>query len=756
MNLSLLPSVPPQSPATGGTELALGPALLLRAVQKHWLIVLVLFGLCIAGSSVVTATRTPIYEATSTVQLDPQPLLPMGREVSPGGLQRGPDGYWSNLEYFATQRQILQSRKVAGLVVKKLALNRDASFIANVSRAKAPPPTEVPVDVAAQVLRGRITVKAVQESRLALVALADADPERAQRILSVLIDVYVEQNLDSTLDSANKTAEWLDAQLGKLKTELESQEMELHDFKKTNNLLSVSFDDQSNMLRAQIMQLNTALTDLKGKREHVAARLSVLQQVNPEDPSVIPQSELFGNVTLSPLREKYVLAQKELGRLAAIGKGENHPDVKAMRVELEANRAALLGELQNVRNGVSSDLAAVQRELGGVSTLYETAKQQALGLNLNELRFSRLRRSKDSTERVFGMVLERSSESALSKLMPFNNVRVLDRPLKPDSPIEPRPLTNLAFGAALGLVLGLVGALGREALDRTVRNIEEVEQELGISSLGSLPDTSQKGGKGVAYGAYYGKSRRPKRPKTEEEPKPLATPAELLVHTHRNSAGAEAARAVCTNILFMSPDKPIRTLLVTSPGPAEGKTTVATSLAIGLAQTGRKVCLIDCDLRRPRVHSLFGLDATLGVTTTLLDPSGIDQATHETPVPNLWVMPAGPTPPNPADLMHSAAFGKLLDALKERFDTVVLDTPPACLVTDAVVASTRVEACVLVVRSHLTRRDAARRALRSLQGVGANVAGFVMNAVTASTGGSYAYTYYARDEDKDGDHQSAS
>lgn len=737
--MNTIPSLlPPKRPEVEATN---GPAFLLRAVQKHWFIVLLFVALSLAGAAAYTSTRTRIFEATATVQLDPQPLMPLGPHVTPGGNERGPEAYWSNLEYFATQHQILVSRKIASAVVSKLNLNRDAAFLSAQLRPLPGAVTNVPIDAAAQILQARLKVKAISESRLASVSYADADPERAQRVLSTLLDVYVAQNLDSTLDAANKTAEWLDTQLAKLKQDLESQEMDLHDFKRTNNLLSVSFDDQSNMLRAQIQQLNTALTELKGRKEHVAARLAVLSQLDPSDPSNIPQSELIGDTMLTTLRERCTTAKRELLRLAALGKGENHPDIQAARAEYESAQQAALTELRNVREGAATDLAAVQRELNGVSTLYEAAKEQALGLNLNELRYSRLRRSKDSTERIFGLVLERSSESGLSKLMPFNNVRVLDRPLKPDSPISPRPLTNLAVGAAIGLLLGLAGALGRELLDRTVRSSEEVEQELGVPSLGSLPDTSRRNGRGVMYGAYYGSHAR--RSTGAEPPKGDADRPELLVHTHPKSAAAEAARAVCTNILFTSPDRPYRTLLVTSAGPAEGKTTVAVSIALGLSQTGRSVCLVDCDLRRPRIRKLFNLENDQGLTTALVDREQLGSAIHPTTIPKLSVVPSGPTPPNPADMMHSEAFGRVIEALKERFDFVVLDTPPACLVTDAVVASTRVDACVLVVRSRRTRRDAVRRALRTLQSVGANCTGFVMNAMSWSEK-SYAYSYYGK------------
>jgi capsular exopolysaccharide synthesis family protein len=729
------------APSTSGTEseFALSPALLLMAVRKHWVLMVLSLALCVAGASLYTARQTRIYEASATVQMDPQPLAPLGIQ----GKESGPESFWSNQEYFATQHQILTSRKIAAAVVRKLGLNRDPHFLAQAPAGKQLPPVNLPMDTAAEVLRGRLSVKPVSDSRLARIVYRDADPDRAQRVVSTVIDTYVDQNLDMTLSSATTRAEWLDTQLVKLKADLEAQEMDLHDFKKRNNLLSVSFDDQSNMLRAEIQQLNTTLTELKARREGVAARLNVLAGINPEDPALIPQSELLGNVVLAPLRAAYIEAKKELERTTALGKGENHPETQVARTNVRAARDALVTELGNIRAGVTADLDAVQRELGGVTTLYTSAKAQAMELNLNEVKYARLRRSKDNTEQVFGVVLERSTESGLSKLMPFNNVRVLDRPLRPQAPVLPRSGMNLAFGMALGLMLGLLGAVGRELLDRTVRDVEDVERTIGLPSLGSLPDVSSRSAReALYYGAYSDKkSSRRDKDKAGAAPANEDLVPELLVHVHPKSAAAEASRAVRTNLLFMSPDQPYRSLLVTSGGPAEGKTMVACSIAVAMSQAGQRVCLIDCDLRRPRVHTVFGRNLQEGVTTALLDPNRLDDAVKESTVPNLWVLPAGPMPPNPADLVHSEAFGRLLDSLKSRFDRIVVDSPPVCIVTDAVVLSTRLDATVLVLRARRTRRDAALRALRALRDVGGNVAGFVLNAVTRSSG-QYSYSYY--------------
>lgn len=730
--------------ASGEPEPLFSPAVVLRAVRKHWAIVLFMFVASVVAVSIYTSNQVRIYEAVATIQLDPQPLTPLGHT----GTEGGTDSYWSNQEYFATQHQVLTSRRVAELVVKKLGLTNDSAFLTNrpaatdAKAASAAPAATASLEDAAEALRARIKVEPVQDSRLTRVKCTDSDPARAQRLLQALVDTYVEQNLDTSMDATNKTVEWLDVQLKRLKGDLESQEMNLHDFKLKYNLLSVSYDDQSNMVRAEIQQLNTALTELKAKKEAVSARLASVKLIDPQDPGEIPATELVGNEALGTLRNNYVAAKRDLVMLRAGGKNDNHPDVLRLSAQLDTVRQAIAQELQNIKNGAEIELANVNHQLGGLSGLYETARREALQLNLKELEYSRLQRSKDSTEKLFGMVLERSTESGLSKMAPFNNVRVLDRPLKPMAPIFPKPAANIALSIALGLLLGIAGATGREMMDRTVRTAENIERELGLAVLGSLPDVTREGN--AMNLGYYGR-RRARKEQAERGGSTAgadnASP-ELLVHTHPKSVVAEAARSIRTNLMFMSPDNPYRCLLVTSAGPSEGKTTVATSMAIAIAQTGQSVCLVDCDLRKPRIHSVFGERNDKGVTTALLQPGQLPDLVVETQVPNLSILKAGPTPPNPADLMHSEAFGRVLQELRAQFDRVVIDSPPIGLVTDGVILSTRVDATVLVLRALATRRDAAKRAMRSLRDVGANCAGFVLNAVESSE--RYYYSgYYA-------------
>jgi polysaccharide biosynthesis transport protein len=248
---------------------------------------------------------------------------------------------------------------------------------------------------------------------------------------------------------------------------------------------------------------------------------------------------------------------------------------------------------------------------------------------------------------------------------------------------------------------------------------------------------------GAAEQASYRTKRRRKTRQVDE-----ALPAaELFVHHRPASGTAEAARAIRTNILFTSPDRPYNTLLVTSAGPSEGKTTVACSIAITMAQAGQRVVLVDCDLRRPRVHRVFGRTNDLGLTTALLDGAAEAGMASETDVPNLSVIPTGPIPPNPAELLQSAAFSALLERLRGRYDRVVLDSPPLVPVTDAAILSTLVDGTILVVRASRTTRELARRAQRALRDVNGRTVGVVLNAVDLEgrNYGYYQYYQYKRD-----------
>lgn len=708
-----------------------------NALRKHWLVAALIAACVTAGVGFYTLGQTKIYQASATILFDPNIPRPLGEQVQ-AVVASDSSSYWNNKEYYRTQNWMLQSLRVATQVVEDLQLNRDASFLRNVpADGKRSDKDLTTKEAAANELMKRLTVEPVKDSRLTSVRYQDADPARAQKILATLVDTYAQNNLDDVFEAATSASDWLRSQVGTLRTDLEKTEMALHEYKKNKNILSVSMDDQSNMLREEMKQLNAALTEVRAKRQRVAARAAEIRKVTGENPQALPAFELIESPVLQELRAEYVSAEKELNASRGSGKANNHPETRSAVARFETTKAALLAEVKNIQIAIERDLMALDNEIAGLQKLFTAAEQRALEVNLLEIEYNRLRRAKDTNERLFSIVIERSKESDLSKMLRVNNIRVVERPLLPTRPVRPDVPLNLAGGAVAGILLGLVAALGREYLDRTVKNPDDVERELRLPFLGLIPE--------LAKAETVERKRRERRGR--QLPPAEDSPPELYAHYHPSSGIAEAVRAIRTNVLFMSPDHPYRVLLVSSAGPAEGKTTVACALATTMAQAGQRVLLIDCDLRRPRIHKVFRRSNDFGLTSALLDSGSEATAIRDTEVANLWMLPTGPLPPNPAELLHSEAFAKVLGRLRSNFDRVIIDSPPIVPVTDAAVLSTIVDGTIVVVRAQKTTREIAKRALRSIRDVGGKIVGIVLNAVDLEGRGygSYQYYYYKRD-----------
>ncbi|MFT3914556.1 MAG: polysaccharide biosynthesis tyrosine autokinase [Anaeromyxobacteraceae bacterium] len=676
------PAVRPEAAGAGG-------AVIWHTLRKHWTTAAMTAIVVTLAVTFYTLGQTKIYQAAATIQFDPNPPRPLGQKVETV-VEMGAGSYWDNHEYYETQYKIITSTRVAAAVVSQLGLNHDAAFLRNAPPGVTFPPANVPEEAAAQALRGRIKVEPVKDSRLAVVKLEDADPDRAQRLLAAVVDVYIAMNLEDVHASTSQAADWLHGQLDKLKEDLETSEMSLHDYKEKKNILSVSLDDQSNMLREEMKQLNEALTSVRTKREEISARRTELAKVRADNPTNLPASELLQSALLQGLRRAYEDAVRDRDGLVKGGKGKNHPEVMSADAKIDATREALLAEVRNIQGALDGDLAVIKRQEAGLAGLYEGAKKEAFDLNILEIEYNRLRRTKENDEKLYSLVLDRTKESDLTRMLRVNNIRVVDPPLRPGGPVRPQVPVNIATGMFVGILLGIVAAVGRALLDRTVKTPDDIEREVGLSFLGILPEIGDD--KRGLQPQYHRGQRKPNVNLVEGGP-------ELIVHNYPLSGIAEASRTIRTNLLFMAPDHPFRTLLVTSAGPSEGKTTVACCIAIAMAQADQRVVLVDCDLRRPRLHRIFRAKADLGLTTALLDEdvaSSLTPAIQETPVPNLSILAAGPIPPNPAELFHSERFHRVLEELQSRFDRVIIDSPPVVAVTDAAVLSTLVDGTVLV------------------------------------------------------------
>jgi Mrp family chromosome partitioning ATPase len=704
-----------------------------HGIRKHWPLAIALTVLAAGLALLYSKAQSRIYQSSALLDFDPNPVRPLGEKTDS---MMGWVSYFDTQQNYETQFQIIKSESVLSKAVRDLGLQADPRFIG--SRTAG---SREAVESATAILRSKVVVEPVKNSHLFYIRVEDTDAAFAQRLCASVSTTYRDQNLKKSVDESSDAALWLSGQVDHYGTELKVNEEALHAFKKQNELPSSTLEEVSKMIRLEMQSYDDALTHTRTRKQELSARHSELAKITLENVDILPASELLNSVFLQQLRGQYLAAKKSREELIASGKGENHPLVKSDDEKVIQSKRALVDEVRNIQGAVERDLAVIQREETGKAGLYEDARKRAVELNMKELEFHRLDRQRAQNEKMYDTLLERMKEADLARMMRVNNVDNVDEATSPKAPIRPNTLTNLGAGSLIGLVLGLAIAILREHLDTSIKAPGDIEEKLGLTFLGLLPALEREPETGKD-----GKRRR----RRGDLPRHVNDAPAIYVHQRPLSGIAEASRTVRTNLTFMSPDKPHRIILVTSSAPAEGKTTVACSLAIAMAQSGHRVCIIDCDLRRPKLHRVFsrvgdeGLTSVLVGEAQLLDVAKPAQAgANGGTIPNLWCIPAGSPPPNPADLLQSERFKKVLAELGEHFDRVVIDSPPLAAVTDSAIISTLVDATIFVVRAFGTSYHLARQGLRALYDVDAPVAGAVLNAVDLNrTSYSYYYQQY--------------
>ena len=718
-----LTASPSRQESTVLEEAAGGLVNLGKALRKHWSMVFAAFLIGGGVALLYAKTQPRIYEAVAMVEINPHVAQPLGNK---GDENLDMGFFFDSREYYETQYKIIDSDRVLSAVARDLGLAHDADFMGLPSTS-----TETPsVETATLALRKHVVVEPIKYSRLVLIKVEDTKPKRAAQISNAIASAYLDQNLQNALTATSDAVAWLNGQVDHIKQDLEGNENALYDFKQKNDLPSTSINEASNMLRVELQEFDMVLTHTRTKRQELEARAAELSDVSAESPDQLPASELLASSYLGGLRSQYQEAFKERLAMLAAGKGENHPVVRQLDEKISETRGALLGEVKNIQGAVERDLAIVKREEAGEAMLFEGARRRAVDLNMKEIEYHRLDRNRDENEKLYGMLLEHMKQADLARMMRVNNIRVVDTANEPRIPVRPRVPLELAIGLFAGLLLGLAGAWTREQLDSSIKLPSDVEDKLGVTCLGLLPEFNED--------EAAARSRRRKRRRSTVSAPPTKL-AELVVHARPLSGIAEAARSIRTNLMFMNPDRPAKRLLVTSAAPSEGKTTVACTIAIAFAQGGQRVCIVDCDLRRPRLHRIFDRSGDGGVTNVLVGEATIDAVAKPTMVDNLWCIPSGPTPPNPADILQSDRFRRFLEDLTQRFDRVVIDSPPAVAVTDAAILSTLCDGTIFVVRAFKTSKHLSGQGLRSLRDVDAPVLGAVLNSVDLNR---HEYTYY--------------
>jgi len=695
-----------------------------RAFWKRKWLVLLVFSLVVFFAAVFSIHQPKIYEAVASVEIDLQAerIFSNMSDV----YELGDLSYWDSKSYFETQYKILQSRMVAEMVVERLHLDRDLVFL---GLSDIEDETELAERLAKadaiELLRSSLLIDPVQDSRLVRIRYQGTDPKLITTIVNTVAEAYIEQNLNRKLSSTKKAISWLTEQMQDLKTKLEDSERALYAFKKENDILSTSFDQQINFTGTRLEELSRELSRAESEALRLNSDYESIKRVVPEnDGEHVASSAVLKNPLIKELKVLYASQQDKYEELLARYK-EKHPEVLLAKTQLERTRASLEREIAAIVQAAKSELEAAESTVQALRGQLEAVKNQARGLTVKEVEYNRLRREKESNQAVFEQVLLRLKEIDLSGMLKANNIRMLDDAKAPTIPIRPRVRLNILMGVVLGVLLAFGTALILEVSDKTLKSADDIQRYVKLPLLGIVPQVKVEPGSPEAS---------------------IPNAAEMFAFLKPTSSMAECCRTVRTNINFMMPGKTLSRLLITSASPKEGKTTIVSNLAIAIASAGHRVIVLDTDMRRPRIHKAFNMTNEYGLSNLIMGTMKDEEAIRHTPIENLDVLTCGPIPPNPSELVGSEKFVEIVNRLSKTYDRIIFDSPPVIAVTDAMVLSNIVDGVILVVKCGKTLRDEAAHSKKLLLDVNANLLGVVINHLDLDNReyGHYYYYYYRR------------
>jgi polysaccharide biosynthesis transport protein len=729
-------------------------------LKRKWLIL----SLVVVVTSLVTVQmyrQPPIYEAETTIQIEQKQNLIQTKDLV---LNAGNDPtYWN------TQLKLLENPELARQVVLALDLQNNPTFfegqtnssffgsIRRIFMGDPPPPAHADSTKVAVVnggdfkvdqltpeqlerlepyedtLRANLTVEPVEKTSLVVLRYRHGNPELAMKIANTFAQVFINNDAQHTNQGRLNYSQELAGQIAALQTKIEQDNNQLLAFKERNNI-PISTAQGVDITNVRVTSYSNDLITAENKRKQAEAAYNAA--FNSKDPWSIP--EVQDDKAVQRLREKISDLEEKESALLRIYTRE-WPAVQAIEDQIKQVKSDLDRKPDEIKTKLKLQYDAALDTERNIKVNYERERGAAQEQGKKAIDIDSLSREIETNNQLLQTLLQKQNEIKLTSSDNANNVSVSTPARLPKSPVGPARSRNIivAFLLSLGIGIGLAFLL--DYLDDTLKSIEDVDRYIHLPALALIPALRNE--------RAALKSKNP-APADGKENTALA-----LIEDARSPI-AEAYRHLRTSLLLSSAGQPPKTILVTSSQPSEGKTTTAVNTAVMLAQTGAEVLIIDCDLRRPRVHAHFNIPNGKGLTNCLSGDTDADALVGPyEKLPNLKVMTSGPVPPNPAELIGSDEMRKLLNKLSERFTHIIIDSPPSISFTDASILSTMVDGVMLVVHGGKSSRAVVRRAKQQLLDVGAHLYGIVLNNVKLEGSNSYYYygyysSYYESDDEE--------
>ena len=684
------------------------------ALRKYVWLLAALVVMSIAGAVVFTTRQTPIYQATASVQVEPKVPDLLGTGTGDMFNIAG-----ASAEYYKQQKQVLSSFTLIQKTVEQNDLI--PKLLTDAERKDLPHDEQL--ELATQILQTQLVVKYPEADRIFYVSVRSASREDAKLIADAHVATY-ESYAKGLLQFNNTTAsEALQAEFTEAETKLRAAEQKIYDFQAKNDMVAVTIEAQQSLVQGNILAFTTKLNDSRAHEIELAAKLAEMKKEQGQDVLANPMIMMGDNPSYETLRTQYYTEKIHLLELEK-DLGPKNPDYVVQKQKVDLLYQALAGEMSILMRGTQDLYTAQLATNAGLGGEVEKYKQEAKKLSPLIAIYNELLREKKEFDDKYNILRARLSSMQMTGSLSsiISNVRGLDHAQLPTIPVSPNMRTNVALAAILALIVGIGVVFLLVFLDRSIKTVQDATQAASAPVLGVIPQVTS---------ADLGGSNDDRT-------------RDMYVHENPKSSIAECCRSLRTNILFSAADRQLKTLVVCSANQREGKTTSVIYLGTTMAQSGQRTLLIDSDMRRPRLHKSTGVALSPGLSNLLIGDEDYDALIKPTEVKDMFVLPCGPTPPNPAELLLTKRFEIVLSELSKRFDRIILDSPPIQPVTDAVVLSKRVDGVILVVRASKTMRDEIRRSSRMIRDVGGSIVGVIVNELDSrdSYYGGYGYGGY--------------
>ena len=703
-----------------------------KVIRKRQWIIIAFFLIVVITTAIGTFTMKPIYRGSTTIQINKEnPQVVNFQEIFAVNM--------IDMDYYQTQYKILESRSIAKRVVQNLKLAEHAEFLPKpetpfqkwksnilnpisglftssnkISNSKKDPSESEKETALINQFLGKLNIEPIRNSRLVKIHFDSNYPELSAQVPDNLATAYIQQNLETRFIATQQAKEWLTGQLDDLKAKVERADEALQAFGSKHDIISL--EEKENVTILRLTELNKALTNAEAER---MAKEALYKQTKDRNFDSLPS--ILENRLIMDLKQAYVQVEAQYMKLSETFKPE-YPEMVRLKSQMQTIQKRIDGEINKIVTGIKNDYESSLRKESLLREAFEKQKAKAQEMKEKAIQYNILKREADTNKELYKGLLQRMKEAGVSAGIMASNIQVIDQAELPTKPYKPNRQLNLLLAAVVGLFLGVGLAFFFEYLDNTVKTPEDVEQLIRLPSFGMVPEISYERQRRLESGKSY--------------------PVELITFGHPKSMLSEAYRNIRTSILLSFPERPPKKFVITSPNPVEGKTTTVINTAITLSQTGAKVIIIDADMRKPRIHEIFGeKDGEMGLSNFLSGNASLESVIKKSNIPNLFYIPSGPIPPNPSELIGSNLFKSMMEFLGERFDHIVFDSPPVLGFADSIILSTAVDGVILVVLGGKTPRETLQRAKEVLHQVNAKILGVVINRIDIQRS-DYGYYYY--------------